>query len=107
MRPAAAPPAARLSAPVFVSALPVGAGFASYTMWMVVLDPRQRTPRLYRQLRQYHRLMGYAAALVAFSIGLLTCVGIFGFDVSTTRRAVHTTMGSALLIVIAAKITVV
>ena len=80
---------------------------ASYDMWIVTIDPRQRRPETYRRLRQYHRLMGYAAAMTAFSIGLITCVGIFGFDVSTGRRAAHSVMGVALLVSIAAKIAVV
>jgi hypothetical protein len=83
------------------------AALASYDMWAVVMDFRQRTPEVYRRLRQYHRLMGYAAAITAFSIGLLTCVGIFGFDFSTTRRAIHTVMGTTLLVVLVAKIVTV
>jgi hypothetical protein len=83
------------------------AALASYDMWLVVMDYRQRTPEVYRRLRQYHRLMGYLAAIAAFSIGLLTCVGIFGFDFSTTRRAIHTVMGTTLLLVIVAKIVTV
>jgi tRNA A-37 threonylcarbamoyl transferase component Bud32 len=83
------------------------AGLASYDMWLVVMDRRERTPDTYRRLRQYHRLMGYAAAITAFSIGLLTCVGIFGFDFSTTRRAIHTVVGTTLLIVIVSKVGVV
>lgn len=83
------------------------AGLASYDMWLVVMDRRQRTPETYRRLRQYHRLMGYAAAVTAFSIGLLTCVGVFGFDFSTTRRAIHTVMGTTLLVTIVAKIVTV
>ncbi|MGD9893939.1 MAG: DUF6529 family protein [Dehalococcoidia bacterium] len=83
------------------------AALASYDMWIVVMDFRQRTPEVYRRLRQYHRLMGYAAAITAFSIGLLTCVGIFGFDFSTTRRAIHTVMGTTLLVVLVAKIVTV
>jgi hypothetical protein len=83
------------------------AGLASWDMWAVVIDRRQRSPATYRRLRQYHRLMGYAATLTAFAIGILTCVGIFGFDFSTTRRAIHTVMGTALLVLIAAKVTVV
>jgi hypothetical protein len=78
-----------------------------HDMWLVVMDQKQRTPETYRRLRQYHRLMGYAAAVTAFSIGLLTCVGIFGFDFSTTRRAIHTVMGTSLLLAIVAKIAVV
>jgi hypothetical protein len=83
------------------------AALASYDMWIVVMDFRQRAPEVYRRLRQYHRLMGYAAAITAFSIGLITCVGIFGFDFSTTRRAIHTVMGTTLLLVIVAKIVTV
>jgi hypothetical protein len=71
------------------------------------MDFKQRAPETYRRLRQYHRLMGYAAAITAFSIGLLTCVGIFGFDFSTTRRAIHTVMGTTLLVVIVVKIITV
>ncbi|MGH2602770.1 MAG: DUF6529 family protein, partial [Dehalococcoidia bacterium] len=83
------------------------AGLASYDMWLVVVDRRERTPETYRRLRQYHRLMGYAAALIAFAIGFLTCVGIFGFDFSNTRRAIHTVVGTTLLVVIVAKIATV
>jgi len=97
--------------PWFKSAMTLAAlmlaALASYDMWLAVIDERPRTPALYRRLRQYHRLMGYAAALTAFAIGFLTCIGIFGFDFSTTRRAVHTVIGTALLLVIAFKILVV
>jgi hypothetical protein len=83
------------------------AGLASFDMWIIAIDPRHRSPQRYRTLRQYHRLMGTAAAVTAFSVGLLTCVGIFGFDLSTTRRAVHTVVGTALLVSLAAKVAVI
>lgn len=83
------------------------AGMAAWAMWAAVVDPRRRAPQTYRRLRQYHRLMGYAATVTAFSIGVLTCVGIFGFDLSTTRRTLHTVMGTALLLALTLKIGVV
>jgi hypothetical protein len=97
--------------PWFKSGMTLGAlvlaGLAAWEMWVVVISRGRHTPATYRRLRQYHRLMGYAAALTAFAIGVLTCFGIFGFDFSTTRRAVHTVVGTTLLVVIVAKIAVV
>lgn len=83
------------------------AGIAVFSMRAAVVQTAAYSPATYRMLRQYHRLMGYAAFLAAFAIGLLTCVGIFGFDISTTRRAIHSTLGTILLVLLVVKVGVV
>lgn len=60
-----------------------------------------------RRLRQYHRFVGYAAILISFAVGLLTCFGIFGFGTATPRSTLHSILGAALLVVIIVKIAVV
>jgi len=85
----------------------VFAAFAVFSMRAAIVDRHQLSPELYRRLRQYHRLVGYAAIAIAFGVGLLTCVGIFGFGTYSPRAALHSALGSALLIVIVAKIAVV
>ncbi|MGI8554500.1 MAG: DUF6529 family protein [Dehalococcoidia bacterium] len=71
------------------------------------LSGRQISPQLYRRLRQYHRLVGYAAVLIAFAVGLLTCIGIFGFGTKTPRAALHSVLGTSLLVLIVVKIAIV
>src|SRR5204863_7061511 len=72
-----------------------------------IIDNRHVSPQLYRRLRRYHRLVGYGAIIVAFAVGLLTCVGIFGFGTSSPRAVLHSILGSALLVTILAKLAVV
>jgi serine/threonine protein kinase len=80
---------------------------AVIAMRAVVVQDAQRSRETNRLLRQYHRFVGYLAILIAFAVGLLTCLGIFGFRVSTPRDALHSTLGAALLILIVVKIAVV
>ena len=80
---------------------------AVFSMRAAVLDGHSISPDLYRRLRQYHCLVGYMAVMVAFAVGFLTCVGIFGFGMQTPRAALHSALGSTLLVLIVAKIMVV
>jgi len=80
---------------------------AGLTMRFAVLDRRSLPARFYRRLRQNHRFVGYTATVIAFATGLLTCLGIYGFDTSTVRATAHSCLGSALLVVLAYKIAVV
>jgi len=83
------------------------AGAATLLMRSVVVDTHSLTAATYRRLRRLHRVAGYVAVVIAFAIGLLTCVGIFGFAVDTPRRAIHSTLGTALLVLIVFKIAIV
>ena len=80
---------------------------AGLTMRFAVLDRRSLPARVYRGLRQNHRFVGYTATVIAYAIGFLTCLGIYGFDTSTVRATAHSFLGSALLAVLAYKIAVV
>jgi hypothetical protein len=83
------------------------AALAVISMRSAIIDKRDLSPHTYRLLRQYHRFVGYGAITIAFAIGLLTCVGIFGFGTSTPRVVLHSLLGTALLLVICAKLAVV
>ena len=83
------------------------AGGAVFSMRTAIVDNHHLAPETYRRLRQYHRLAGYSAVLIAFAIGLLTCIGIFGFGTDSPRSAVHSALGTALLTLIAVKVAVV
>jgi hypothetical protein len=80
---------------------------AGLTMRFAVIDRRSLPARVYRSLRQNHRFVGYTASATAYAIGFLTCLGIYGFDTSSVRSTLHSTVGSALLLAIAYKIAVV
>jgi serine/threonine-protein kinase len=80
---------------------------AGLTMRFAVLDRRSLPARVYVGLRQNHRFVGYTAMVIAYAIGFLTCLGIYGFDTSTVRSTIHSCLGSALLIALAYKIAVV
>lgn len=83
------------------------AGFAVFSMRAAIVDNHEHSAKTYRRLRQYHRLVGYTAGVIAVAIGLLTCIGIFGFGTDTPRSALHSTLGAALLIMLIVKIAVV
>jgi hypothetical protein len=51
--------------------------------------------------------VGYSAIMIAFAVGQLTCVGIFGFSTASPRTVMHSVLGTALLLTICAKIAVV
>lgn len=80
---------------------------AVYSMRSAIVDDKHLPPKTYRRYRQYHRFVGYLAYTIALAIGLLTCVGIFGFGTESPRSILHSVVGTALLVVLTAKIVVV
>ncbi|HZQ35430.1 MAG TPA: DUF6529 family protein [Dehalococcoidia bacterium] len=85
----------------------VAAAIAVLTMRTAIIDDRHLSPRTYRKLRQYHRVAGWAAIWIALAVGFLTCFGIFGFGTGSWRSFLHSLLGTALVVVIFAKIAVV
>jgi hypothetical protein len=81
--------------------------FALYSMRSAIVDNKRLPPQTYRSYRQYHRFVGYLAYVIALAIGLLTCVGIFGFGTESPRSVLHSVVGASLLILLTAKIAVV
>jgi hypothetical protein len=81
--------------------------FAVWSMRTAVVDNNNLSPERYRKLRQYHRVAGYSAAIAAFAVGLLTCVGIYGFGTDSPRQVMHSIFGTAALSLIVVKIAIV
>lgn len=83
------------------------AGFALFSMRTAIVDDHHLSPETYRRLRQYHRMMGYSALIMALTVGLLYCVSIFGFGIQSPRSIIHSFLGTSLLVVLVTKIIVV
>jgi hypothetical protein len=83
------------------------AALAVFSMRTAIIDNRNLPLATYIKLRQYHRLVGYGALALAFAVGLLTCVGIFGFGTDSPRSVLHSILGAALLVALVAKVAVV
>ncbi|MFN8558026.1 MAG: serine/threonine-protein kinase [Dehalococcoidia bacterium] len=83
------------------------AGMATFMMRAAIVGGRPLSPLQYRRYRRFHRFVGYAAVAIAFAIGLLTCVAIFGFGTSSPRSVIHSIVGPLLLVWIVVKIAVV
>jgi serine/threonine protein kinase len=81
--------------------------FALYSMRSAIVDNKHLPPQTYRSYRRYHRFVGYLTYTIALAIGLLTCVGIFGFGTDSPRSVLHSVVGTSLLVVLTAKIAVV
>jgi hypothetical protein len=80
---------------------------AVLSMRAAVVNNREISLHTYRLLRVYHRFVGYCTIAIALGIGLLTCVGIFGFGTASPRAVLHSILGIALLAVICAKLAIV
>jgi hypothetical protein len=83
------------------------AGFALFSMRTAIVDDHHLSPETYRRLRQYHRMMGYSALIMALAVGLLYCLGVVGVGAGSTRSHIHSFLGTALLVVLITKIIVV
>ncbi len=85
----------------------LGAFYAALAMRAAVLDPHRLSPETYRRLRQTHRLAGYAVTLTVYAIGVLLCIGLFGFKFGSVRVALHSVFGTLLLATLLLKVVTV